>query len=741
MDRKERILKYMQSKEYVPLKFGELMTVLDVPRQEDAELLELLESLCDEGSIYVTKKGRYVSVDENSRTVSGILQCNAKGYFGFVLNENGEDVFVPGDMLGYAIDGDRVLVKIDNVNKGRPEGHVIKILERSNKIIVGVVQKKKDDYYKVQPDNRQFYHKIRIMPEDMNSAKIGDRVCTEITEYSVNGKIYGKVIGILGSKDSIKSCVDGIIIENGIKSDFYMQTTEEAERIGGTIEKADLSDREDLRDRLIFTIDGADARDFDDAVSLKLMSNGNYYLGVHIADVSHYVRPKSALDKEAFERGTSVYLADRVIPMLPERLSCGICSLNPDEDRLTMSVFMEIDSAGNVVDHEIKESVIRSKARMTYDDVSAMLDGDGELCEKYNYLLPTLRLMSDLSAVLRDKRKRRGAIMFEFGETGIQVDKDSNPTDIFYEERGVSHKIIEEFMLAANETVAEYAYWAELPFVYRVHETPSSDKLTAFNEFINHFGLLIKGRIDNDHSVHPKALQKVLDDCSGTPEENMIARAMLRSLMKADYRSENLGHFGLAAKYYCHFTSPIRRYPDLAVHRILKSYIHSKTKDMKPFVRFANEAAAHSSEREAAAVQAERDVEDLMKAAYMSDCVGHSYDAIVSGITSFGMFVTLENSVEGLIRIENMTGDYYEYDEATQSLTGQKKRRVYQVGNAVRVTLMRADIMLRRIDFVLEKDADKKMYKHFEIKTSTKLKNQVGAHKRRKKGSKHGKQK
>lgn len=742
MDRKERILKYMQSKEYVPLKFGELMTVLDVPRAEDAELLEILESLCDEGSIYVTKKGRYASVDGASRTAAGILRCNAKGYFGFVISENEEekDVFVSGDKLGYATDGDKVLVKIDGVNKttGRAEGHVIKILERNNKIIVGVVQKEKDGIFRVRADNRQIYQKIRVAPEDMNSAKIGDRVCVDITEYSVNGKIYGRVIGILGSKDSIKSCVDGIIIANGIKSEFYLQTIEEAKRIPDKITAKDISGREDLRERLIFTIDGEAARDFDDAVSLKLLENGNYYLGVHIADVSHYVTADSAIDKESFERGTSVYLADRVIPMLPERLSCGICSLNPDEDRLTMSVFMEIDSEGNVKDHEIKETVIRSKARMTYENVNKIFDGDSNLCEEYCRFLPTLKLMEDLAAVLRDKRQKRGSIMFEFPETGIEVDEESNPTDIFYEERGISNKMIEEFMLIANETVAEHAYWAELPFVYRVHEAPSADKLTAFNEFISHFGLLIKGKIDDDNPIHPKALQKVLDETRGTSEENMVARAMLHSLMKAEYKNENLGHFGLALKYYCHFTSPIRRYSDLAVHRILKEYIHSKTKKLQSLDSFAYDAAAQASAREIAAVQTERDVEDLMKAAYMSDCIGNSYDAVVSGVTSFGMFVTLENSVEGLIRVENITDDYYEYDEASESLVGQRKRRIYQVGNPVRVVLMRTDIILKQIDFVLEKDADKKMYKHFEVKATTKLKNQVKG-KRKKKGSKHSK--
>ena len=475
---------------------------------------------------------------------------------------------------------------------------------------------------------------------------------------------------------------------------------------------SEIQNRLDLRDNLIFTIDGETARDFDDAVSLDILDNGNYLLGVHIADVSHYVRPKTSLDSEAFERGTSVYLADRVIPMLPERLSNGICSLNPNEDRLTMSAIMEIDKNGDVVDHEIRETVIRSKERMTYEDVNAIFDGDGQLAEKYAHLLPALNQMAELARILNNRRKSRGSIMFEFPETGIAVDEDGNPTDIFYEERGISNKMIEEFMLIANETVAEHAYWAELPFVFRIHEPPSEDKITAFNKLISQFGITIKGKIDRDNPVHPKALQDILDKISGEPEEDMIAKAMLRSLMKAAYRDENLGHFGLAAKYYCHFTSPIRRYPDLAVHRVLKGHLRGES--VSGFERFVSRAASHSSEREIAAVQAERNTDDLMKAAYMADFVGEAYDAVVSGVTSFGMFVTLPNSVEGLVRAENMTDDYYEYDEALQRLTGQRTGRIYRVGDSVRVVLARSDIQQRRIDFILEKDADRSLLKKFE---------------------------
>lgn len=726
MDRKERILKYMQSRDYIPLKFGELVTVLDVPKEDDAALYEILESLCEEGHIYVTKKGRYVSVEGEARTAMGTLCCNAKGYFGFVTtgDEDRQDIFIPGDKLGYAIDGDKVLVKIDGVNKTmqRPEGHVFKIVERGNKILVGVVEKEKEGTFRIKPDSRQIYSKIRVAPELMNNAVIGNRVCVEITEYTNNGKIYGRVIGILGDKDSIKSCVEGIIIENGIRSDFRLATRQEAEAVSDTVSDGDIKGRLDLRGELIFTIDGIDARDFDDAVSLRVLENGNYYLGVHIADVAHYVKEGTALDSEAFDRGTSVYLADRVIPMLPKRLSNGICSLNPSVDRLTLSVFMEIDKEGEVKDYEIKESVIRSKARMTYDAVNDILDGDGELCEKYGFLLPTLQNMEDLADILNSRRKERGAIEFDFPETEIEVDKQGNPTDIYYAERGTSQSIIEEFMLTANETVAEFAFWADIPFIYRVHEAPSSEKIHAFNEFISHFGFLIKGKIDKDNPIHPKALQQVMDEVSDAGEKQMISAAMLRSLMKADYRAQNLGHFGLSAKYYCHFTSPIRRYSDLAVHRILKEYIKSDTKDLSRFSGFCEAAAEQSSKMEIKAENTEREVEDLMKAAYMSDFIGESYDAVVIGAASFGMFVALDNGVEGLIRVENIMDDYYEYDEASRTLVGQRKKRTYHIGSRVRVTLMRCDIMLRQIDFVLEKDADKNMFKKFEAKRPPKIK-------------------
>ena len=723
MDRKERILAFINSKEYVPLKFKELMAVLDVPTEAEEQLSEILNELCLEGKIYVTKKGRYVSVDNESLCAVGHLSCNAKGYFGFLIcdDEDEEDVFVSGDDMATALNGDKVLVRIDKTDKklNHRQGRIIKVLDRHNKIIVGIIYKEKDGYFYLRPDNRQIYAMVSIAPEKIMTAQVGDRVAASVIKYTESGKFFGEVISVLGDENSLKSCVEGIIIGNDIKQEFDKETLREADKIPQSVDTSKLDGREDLRDMLIFTIDGDDARDFDDAVSLTLTDNGNYYLGVHIADVSEYVTDGSALEHEAYERGTSVYLADRVIPMLPERLSNGICSLNPKVDRLTLSVFMEITGDGNVLNHKLCKSVICSKERMTYNNVNKILEeNDVQLCERYNYMIPTLKLMESLAQILRGKRTQRGAIQFDFPESHVVVNEDGEPVDIVKDIRGVSNKMIEEFMLVANETIAEYAFWAEIPFIYRNHEAPSLEKIMAFNDFITHFGFSFKGKIDRDNPIHPKALQKILDDVTGTPEERIISSTMLQSLMKAKYSEENLGHFGLAAKYYCHFTSPIRRYPDLAIHRLLKDFLDGKlTGDRIPYLKnYVAAAGKQSSECEVNAEHAERDVDDLMKTAYMSSFVGETFEGVVANVTNFGMFVELENSVEGLIRLENMTDDYYEFDERTNILTGRRKKRTYQSGDCVKVVLARADILLRQIDFVLERDATKKILKTFEKK-------------------------
>lgn len=698
MDRKERILSYLRSAEYIPLKFRELTVVLDVPPEAEEELRSIMDELCAEGTVYITKKGRYLATEKDALAVKGIVRCNARGFFAFVIceDEAEEDIFVPGDMLKSALDGDEVLVKADGQKRGEHRtGRVIKVLKRANKTITGIVHLKKGEYI-LYPDNRRIYAHIHIIESDDTNINEGERAAVEITEYS-SDTVYGRIIALLGKKDDLRGCIDGMLLSEGVRNEFPRAAQEEAVKC--SIGEEDYKGRLDLRGELIFTIDGDDARDFDDAVSIARTENGNYILGVHIADVSHYVKPGTALDDEAYLRGTSIYLADRVIPMLPEELSNGLCSLNPNEDRLTLSVIMEIDKNGNVVKHTIEKTVIRSKERMTYAIATRLLEeNDTELRKRYAHILPSLYDMSELAEILFEKRKRRGAILFDFPEALIKVDKNGRPIDILKAERGASNGIIEEFMLCANETVAEFAYWADLPFVYRVHEQPSHDKITGFNNFIKYFGLSLKGGKDGE--IHPKSLQTVLDAVKGMPEEKMVASTMLRSLMKAEYKTENLGHFGLAAKYYCHFTSPIRRYPDLAVHRALKRFIE----DGETGGADLYETASHSSECEVKAEQLERDVDDMMKAAYMSDFVGGVFDGTVSETTGFGMFVELDNSIEGMIRLEALKGDYYEYDEASGVLLGRRSGRTYRIGDRVRVAVAGADIQAGTIDFVLERD-------------------------------------
>lgn len=718
MNRKEKILAYINSKEYIPLTLEEMSVFLDVPKEDIPILADILNSLCLEGEIYLTKKNRYTAVDNKSSTVAGILNCNAKGYFGFIECE-GEDVFVSGDDMADALNSDKVLVRLINIGdtKHKRQGKVIKVLERRNSTVVGVIYKEKGGYFYLRPDNRKIYTKISISLDKMMNSEIGDRVSAEITKYSSTGMVFGEVTNILGNEDDLKSCIEGIILENHIKQEFDIETLKESELIPDKIN--DIKGREDLRDMLVFTIDGDDARDFDDAVSLTIDSNNNYHLGVHIADVTEYVTEGSHLDTEAYERGTSVYLADRVIPMLPEKLSNGICSLNPNVDRFTLSLFMEISSEGNVLNHQLVKGVIRSVERMTYNNVNSILeDNDIELCNLYEKLLPTLKNMKNLAEILREKRIKRGAIQFEFPESHIIVDDNGKPVSIEQEIRGISNKMIEEFMLISNETVAEYAFWAEIPFIYRNHEAPSDEKIKAFNSFLLQFGLSLKGKIDRDNPVHPKALQKILEQVTDTPEERIISRTMLQSLMKAKYSDECLGHFGLSSKYYCHFTSPIRRYPDLAIHRILKLLIDGRLDEntQKRLKGYTASAALNSSECEVNAEQTERDTDDLMKTAYMSNFIGEVFQGVVSGVTSFGMFVELDNSVEGLIRLENMTDDYYEFDEKTSALIGRRKKRIYTVGNTVKIVLANTNILLRQIDFVLEKDCSSKLLNNFTKK-------------------------
>lgn len=689
MERKEKIYLYMCSREYTPLTFDELRIALDVPDCDLPELYSLLDELISEGRIFLSKKHRYATCKGNMRYV-GILRCSARGGFGFVSCEDSEDdIYIASRSLATAIDGDKVLVHVTGFCRGKKEGVIERVLERANKTVSAVIT---EDFC-ASPDNRRISAKIKLT--DMQDAKPGDRVLVELTDYAKSGVIYASVVSVLGSSEALSSYTDAILFEHKIKTEFDEDTLAEADSFSESISESDKLGRYDFTKDMIFTIDGDDARDFDDAVSVKILDNESYELGVHIADVSHYVHANSPLDREAFMRATSVYLPDRVIPMLPERLSNELCSLNPGVERLTLSVIMEISPDGEVINHKIVKGIIRSRYRMTYDSVAKLLDGDSALCDKYAELVPILKNMLGLSKILSKRREERGSINFDFPEARVILDDTGYPKELARCVRNDAHRLIEEFMLVANETVAEYAFWADIPFIYRVHGQPDSEKMNAFRRFIGSFGLFMKGK-----EIYPKDLQQILKSVADTENEALIATHMLRSLMKAEYSPECNGHFGLAAKYYCHFTSPIRRYPDLIIHRILKDFLDGK--DISHYKGLVIEAAKQSGNAERDAELTERDAEDLMKAAYISGFIGCELPAKVSGVTSFGIFAELENGIEGLIRLETISGDFYEPDAENRMIIGKRHGKTYAIGDSVKIEVVGADLLTRRIDFVLK---------------------------------------
>jgi len=582
----------------------------------------------------------------------------------------------------------------------RSEGEIIRILKRANEKVVGTFENCKK-YGFVVPDDQRIYQDIFVSREDFGGAKNGYKVVVEITQWPEGRRNpEGRVIEILGHKNDVGTDILSIIRGHNLPEEFPQEVEAQANKIPDEISEDIIKNRRDLRDRVIVTIDGEDAKDLDDAISLEVLPNGNYLLGVHIADVSQYVFENSYLDKEALKRGTSVYLLDRVIPMLPKKLSNGVCSLNPKVDRLTLSCDMEIDNKGNVVKYDIFESVIKTKERMTYEAVNKILEEDDEeLKERYKDLVELFKNMEKLMNILRKKRMLRGSIDFDFKETKIILDEKGKPVEIKTYRRGTSEKIIEEFMIVCNETVAEHMYWKELPFVYRVHEDPDPEKIMALNELVHNFGYSIKGTDE----IHPKALQQLLEKITGKREERLISTLTLRSLQKARYDGASLGHFGLASKYYCHFTSPIRRYPDLMIHRIIKEDIHGKLneKRIKELNEIIPKIAEQSSIRERAAEEAEREVEDLKKAEYMAERIGEEYEGIISSVTSFGFFVELENTVEGLVHVSHMEDDFYIFDEVNHALIGERKRKLYRIGDTVRVRVLSVDVANRSIDFVL----------------------------------------
>lgn len=702
---KEEVKTYLNQSGTRPLTVDEIERGLSYDHSEDFKhLVKALNELEDEGELVRTRKNRF-GPPEKMNLIRGKIQMHKKG-FAFLLPDDDEqpDVYIHYSDLHTAMNKDVVLVRLEKRgdNSHRPEGTVVRIVERVNTQVVGTYEGNRG-YGFVIADDKRMPHDIFI-PKDMtNGAMSGHKVIVEITKYP-EGKnsAEGAIVSILGHKNDPGIDIISIIYKNGIPIDFPEDVLEQASSIGQEVTDEQIAKRRDVREETVITIDGADAKDLDDAIGVKQTDNGNLLLTVHISDVSYYIPVDSPMDKEAFERGTSVYLVDRVIPMIPHSLSNGICSLNPDVDRLTLACEMEIDSTGKVVNHEIFEAVIRSSERMTYTSVNAILaDKDEDERETYKELVPMLENMEKLAAILRTKRMERGAIDFDFKEAQIVVDDEGRVEDIAIRERSVGEKLIEEFMLVTNETIAEHFHWLDVPFIHRIHEDPDEGKLEHFFEFLAGLGHTVKGTANE---VHPRALQKVLENVEGEPEEMIISKLMLRSLKQAKYDPGNIGHFGLASEFYTHFTAPIRRYPDLTVHRLIRTYLLDGKMDKKTQHTWEEKLpgiAQHTSERERTAIDAEREVNDLKKAEYMQDKIGEEYTGVISSVTNFGLFVELENTVEGLVHVSYMTDDYYHFDERIYALIGERTANMYRIGEEVKIKVIGVNIEERAVDFEL----------------------------------------
>lgn len=636
--------------------------------------------------------------------IIGTLSKHRKG-FGFVITEDEEpDIYVSARSMGGAMNGDRVLAELLPQGRGNSrEGIIIKVVERNTKELVGTFEKSKRFGF-VVPDDRRIGDDIFVRKKDFRGAQRGDKVMVQITRYpDKENSAEGKITEIISRSGQAGGDIKALMRGYGLRETFPSRVNAEAKAVSKAgVGQEELRGRRDLREKTTITIDGADSKDFDDAVSIELLPGGNYLLGVHIADVAHYVKEGGYLDQEALKRGNSVYLIDQVVPMLPKKLSNGICSLNPDVDRLTLSVDMEVTPQGEVVNHEIYESVIHSKARMVYSEVSDMLENnDLALMKKHRDVYEDLLIMDKLAKILRKNREARGSLDFDFDEAYITLDESGIPVSVDIAERRTANKLIEEFMLLANQTVAEHFYWMEIPFVYRIHESPSPEKMEEFRTFLRGFGLTLKGASD---SIHPKTLNDILEKVSGKTYENVINTVMLRSMQKAFYGTECGGHFGLSLKYYCHFTSPIRRYPDLMIHRIIKACLHGKLdgKTLKNFKKKTLEAAEISSATERQAIELERQVEKMKKAEYMSYHVGESYDGIISGVTGYGIYVQLANTIEGMVRLDSLTDDYYIYEPEKYRVIGERNHKTYMLGERVRITVDSVSIENREINFVIE---------------------------------------
>ena len=695
--RKKLIYDFICDEFYVPMKLKELAILLQVPKDQRKELKAIMDSLEAEGKVHVSKKGKYTKGE--AKRIVGTYQAHARG-FGFVAVEGeDDDIFISEDDTNGAFHGDQVEVTIKSAPDGkRREGKVVRILSHGTTRLVGYFQKNKNFGF-VVPDNQRFIKDVFVPLERSKGAVTGHKVVVELTKYGGdNKKPEGKIVEIIGHVNDPGTDIMSIVKGYDLPIEFPEKVLNQSERVAKDVSTADMAGRMNIRDWQMVTIDGEDAKDLDDAISLT-KEGENYKLGVHIADVTNYVQEKSALDREAYKRGTSVYLVDRVIPMLPHILSNGICSLNEGEDRLALSCIMTINDKGNVVDYKIAETVICVDRRMTYTSVKKILEEqDEEECKKYEEFVPMFQMMEKVAGILREKRKKRGSIDFDFPETKMVLDEQGKPIELKPYDRNVATKIIEDFMLLANETVAEHYFWQEIPFVYRTHEQPDEEKIQKLAIFINNFGHSM--HIANN-AVRPKEIQKLLVKVEGTNEEALISRLALRSMKQAKYTPENTGHFGLATTYYCHFTSPIRRYPDLQIHRIIKEDLRGRMNENRRehYEKILPEVTKQCSERERLAEEAERETIKLKKVEYMEEHIGEVFEGVISSITKWGIYVELPNTIEGLVHVTNMHDDHYDYIEERFEMVGEHTRKVYKLGQTVYIVATGTDRLQRTIDF------------------------------------------
>ncbi len=703
MSFREKVKTIMWESAYKPLTFPEFCQVLEIKDRRDIKHLQsLLEDMAQEGEIVQTRYKRY-GLPEKMNLVVGTLQGHPKG-FGFLVPDDRrqEDIYIPAESFNGALNGDRVIVRLQGKSGEKREGEIIRILKRANKQLVGRFEASKNFAF-VVPDEARIPQDIFIPRGNAGGASNGEKVVVKIIRWPEKRRNpEGVVVEVLGPESAPGVENLSLIKKYGLPEAFPVKAEAELEALPAGVTQADIEGREDLRGLLTITIDGEDAKDLDDAVSLERTKNGNYLLGVHIADVAHYVKEGSSLDLEALERGTSVYLADRVIPMFPPRLSNDLCSLNPHMDRLTQSVMMEINEAGQVVNYKYYLSVIKIRERMTYTDVRKLLASeDEELARRYANLLPLLQDMSSLRKILQQKRRDRGALNFNFPEVKVVLDENGKPLEIKRLIRGAAEEIIEEFMLVCNETVAAHFRTLKVPFLYRVHERPTDDKIIAFRDFIYNLGYRLAGRPEKAGSL---ALQEILAQAEGKPEEKVLNTVLLRAMQQAFYSEKNLGHFGLAAVDYSHFTSPIRRYPDLTIHRIMKDYLLKGTIDKKRAQKLNRKlpgTALHCSLRERRAMEAERESVDYKKIQFMEDKIGEEFQGVISGVTSFGFFVELDNTVEGLVHVSSLTDDYYLYNEEKLLLKGERRGKAFTIGDTVKVRLTKASKENLQVDFNL----------------------------------------